>query len=65
MREVNQEFEYVLDPHTAVGYYAARNNPNVIGKKRKSWSLLPLIPPSFPTRCKRRRAPVLTRRSRR
>lgn len=25
MRDVNQRFGYVLDPHTAVGYYAAKN----------------------------------------
>ena len=48
MREVNQEFEYVLDPHTAVGYYAARNNPNVIGKETEIVVVATAHPAKFP-----------------
>jgi threonine synthase len=48
MRDVNKQFQYVLDPHTAVGYHAARKHLNELSKGTDIVVVATAHPAKFP-----------------
>jgi threonine synthase len=48
MRDVNQQFQYVLDPHTAVGYHAARKHLDEMSKGTDIVVVATAHPAKFP-----------------